>query len=456
MDFDPRFKERMIRELGIEEWRLFESAAKQSPPVSVRLHPRKYSGTLETASEVPWCRQGRYLDRRPVFTLDPAFHAGGYYVQEASSMSLWYILDKIAKDKETLAILDLCGAPGGKSTLIAEWLDGKGILVSNEVIRSRSQILKQNLMKSGYDNIIVTQNDPADWGEAKGLFDIIVTDAPCSGEGMFRKDPKAMQEWSESNVHHCSLRQKRIVEDVLPVLKQDGMMIYSTCTFNHEENIDNIEDFCKRLGLQSMDIGLDNFENVSRIRKNEVTGYQFYPHKIKGEGFFVAVMQRSGTVESPVRHPERYFTFPAKMELAVLESWVIPGNNIVMATDKTGTIHAMSKKLHDFTRLLPRKTRIINAGIAAGQLNKEIFIPDHHLALSFMYHPQTAAADLDKADALLYLKKELQQLAAETKGWILIKYNNTGLGWCKNLGNRINNYLPNEWRIRMDLDVSNS
>lgn len=214
-------------------------ALNQTAPVSVRLHPLKQKAALTFSEKIAWCEHAFYLKERPSFTLDPLFHAGCYYPQEAGSMVLDTVLKQLDLPSEP-SILDLCAAPGGKSTLIASFLNNNGLLVSNEVIQARARILTENTTKWGYTNTVVTNNDPKDFERLNEFFDVIVVDAPCSGEGMFRKDLKARDEWSEENVQICSSRQKRIVMDVWDSLKPGGFLIYSTCTFNSAENEDTI------------------------------------------------------------------------------------------------------------------------------------------------------------------------------------------------------------------------
>ncbi|MGZ3814731.1 MAG: hypothetical protein ACXVJN_23130 [Mucilaginibacter sp.] len=209
-------------------------------PTSIRLNPFKIS-SIKGDSRVPWCNEGFYLDSRPSFTFDPLFHAGCYYVQEASSMFIDHILHYINKDSDGIKVLDLCAAPGGKSTLINSALKSNDLLVANEIIKTRVPVLTDNLTRWGTSNSIVTNNDPKDFGRLKGFFDIILVDAPCSGSGMFRKDPAAMNEWSEANVNLCHQRQERILADIYPSLKEDGYLIYSTCSYSVEENEDILD-----------------------------------------------------------------------------------------------------------------------------------------------------------------------------------------------------------------------
>ena len=237
----PAFTERMQQLLGNESETFFQALVSESP-TSIRLNPEKTVNTDLPFSEllsrqVPWCSNGYYLKERPSFTSDPLLHGGAYYVQEASSMFLQVVLQQITEDTP-LRVLDLCAAPGGKSTLLANNLPKDSLLVSNEVIKSRASILKENIIKWGYDHIVVTNSDPNRFTGMKGAFDMILVDAPCSGEGMFRKDEKAITEWSENNLRLCEERQKRILSDVWDALAPGGYLVYSTCTYNPGENED--------------------------------------------------------------------------------------------------------------------------------------------------------------------------------------------------------------------------
>jgi 16S rRNA C967 or C1407 C5-methylase (RsmB/RsmF family) len=234
--FHPDFKKQMSDLLG-QQYADFSRSMQQPVPVSIRINPQK--GSSVSGTSVPWCSSGFYLTERPVFTLDPAFHAGAYYVQEASSMFLEQIIHVISKEKR-LRVLDLCAAPGGKSTHLLSLLPPESLLVANEVIRSRASILIENLQKWGYPNAVVTSNDPRDFRKLFGFFDVILVDAPCSGEGLFRKDEEARKEWSLDAVHVCVGRQRRILEDIWPALKAGGLLIYCTCTFNERETEENL------------------------------------------------------------------------------------------------------------------------------------------------------------------------------------------------------------------------
>lgn len=244
-----------VRSLIPQEAELFFDAIANEPATTIRLNPLKKTEAFTYAESVPWISHARYLDKRPSFVADPLFHAGAYYVQEASSMFITKIIEHItSKNSSKCYVLDLCAAPGGKSTLLLDHLDDSCLLVANEIIKSRVNILEENCIKWGRSNLMVTNNDPKDFTSLTNFFDIIVVDAPCSGEGMFRKDKNAISEWSEENVQLCSHRQQRILADVLPALKPGGFLIYSTCTFNTSENEDNVLWMEKEFGLKSVEI----------------------------------------------------------------------------------------------------------------------------------------------------------------------------------------------------------
>src|SRR5687768_8055824 len=250
--FPQAFKKREQAHLG-NQWDDFVNAHLQPSPISIRLNPHKLSSETLLPS-IPWTQYGKYLNDRPSFTLDPTFHGGKYYVQEASSMFLEQAFNQTTETTAPLDILDLCAAPGGKSTHLLSLMNQDSLLVSNEVIQSRAAILSENIQKWGYCNVAVTNNDPKDFQRLAGFFDVVVVDAPCSGEGLFRKDPTASKEWSEDAVALCSKRQQRILNDVWPALKTGGVLIYSTCTYNEMENEENLKMLRERYEPESISL----------------------------------------------------------------------------------------------------------------------------------------------------------------------------------------------------------
>jgi 16S rRNA C967 or C1407 C5-methylase (RsmB/RsmF family)/NOL1/NOP2/fmu family ribosome biogenesis protein len=421
-------------------------------PVSIRINSGKWN-TILPDENIPWCPSGFYMKSRPVFTLDPSFHAGAYYVQEPSSMFVHHVLEAFSPNEKNIRILDLCASPGGKSTLIASWLGGNGLLIANEIIKSRAYTLKYNLLKEGCANVIVTNNDPQDFHHIREYFDIILVDAPCSGEGMFRKDPESICEWSLENVDKCASRQKRILSNIIPALKPGGILIYSTCTYNRKENIENTDWIAGNMGLINLALEIPSMWQIDEIHGKNSVGYQFYPHKIKGEGFFISVFKKDeGPSQLIANNKKKSGTLTKidKNETAVITQWVRT-SNLSFLKDKTGTIHAFPDEFEKDAYYLEAYLRLIYCGVTVGDVNKNILIPNHSLALSKILIQDFPTISLDLESARFYLKKTLPCIESRTRSWMLASYQNNNIGFLKNLGNRINNYLPNEYRILMDL-----
>lgn len=448
-EFIQRISARLASEAG-----QFFAALEQPAPVSIRKHPVKGNNCFDGSEKVPWCTTGVYLAERPVFTLDPLFHAGAYYVQEASSMFLHHVLEQLPVEKTDLKILDLCAAPGGKSTLAASWLAGEGLLVSNEVIQTRIPVLIENTIKWGYANTIVTHNDAAHFARLPEFFDIIITDAPCSGEGLFRKDPDAIQEWSAANCTLCENRQQRILEDVLPALKTGGILIYSTCTYNPGENDDIIRQLCTEHEMQVQHIPVPDEWNIIKTPSG---GFAFYPHKIKGEGFFCCVLMKNEPAEhgSSTPRPRKKNQQAKKITSEIsdkLSSFLLPGTDVQFIQNQEEWIAVPGKISEPFIEI-KNALYVKHAGIPLGTFKGHDFIPSPELPFYLEFTPPLPTCNLSKDDALRFLKKDTFALPETCeKGWVLMMYENHSLGWIKNLGNRWNNYYPNHWKIRMDLN----
>jgi 16S rRNA C967 or C1407 C5-methylase (RsmB/RsmF family)/NOL1/NOP2/fmu family ribosome biogenesis protein len=420
------------------------TALNETSPISVRLNPGKPNSLnkLELDEEVLWCENGFYLKTRPKFTLDPLFHAGCYYPQEAGSMYIESVVKSLNLPDST-AILDLCAAPGGKSTLLAGFLNNQGILVSNEVIRSRANILSENLTKAGYSNCLVTNNDPKDFQNLKGAFDVVLIDAPCSGEGMFRKDPKSRGEWSEENANLCSARQKRILMDVWDSVKENGYIIYSTCTFNPDENENNIEWLLNELDCQV--VSIPRFENM--LTDSKGYGFYFVPGLIKSEGFYCCVLQKKELLN---------LNNKIKSEnLSILKSidyipFISNKENSLIYWNQDNLLYSSTTKTLEFYQQNIKKLRWIKRGVKLGENHKKGFQPDIELALNSTLIKSEICIELNEQDALKYLHGDTFPLDAPS-GIHLVCYQKQPLGFIKHLGNRFNNLYPKEWRIRMDL-----
>ncbi|GAB4043753.1 methyltransferase RsmF C-terminal domain-like protein [Spirosoma litoris] len=435
----------------------FQSALMGPSPISIRLNPRKNGYETANLPSVPWCSAGFYLPERPNFTLDPLFQAGAYYVQEASSMLLHDVVRQTVNVKHPLRVLDLCAAPGGKSTLLASVLHHDSLLICNEVIRSRVSVLRENLDKWGYPNVVVSNHDSENMANLAGFFDVVVVDAPCSGEGLFRKDPDAVQEWSEANVQLCSARQKRILAAAAALLDKDGILIYSTCTYNDTENAENVR-FLTENGFRNIPLILPADWNIVEreagdSETGEAVGYQCYPHRVKGEGFFISVFKKTAFT-APVKLDARTFRSIRALrprETASAAKWLQNPADFSFWEKPNGDVMALPKALEKTFLFLDVAIRHKGFGLEMGQFKGQDFIPSHALALSTAVNQNLPSIELSKENALRYFKKENLVFDEPVKGWLLVRYNGLNLGWVKGVGNRVNNYLPKDWRIRMDI-----
>jgi NOL1/NOP2/fmu family ribosome biogenesis protein len=346
-------------------------------------------------------------------------------------------------------VLDLCAAPGGKSTHLAGLLHEDSLLVSNEVIRARASILDENLTKWGVGNVVVTNNDPRDFENLPGFFDVIVVDAPCSGEGLFRKDHEAMTEWSVNNVQLCAKRQQRIVSDVWPALKSDGILIYSTCTYNALENEENMQWLADQHTLESVSLEVEPSWGIETVKYKNSIGYRFYPHHVMGEGFFLSVVQKRESIESLSPNKKVAPTLPSKKIQEQLSHWVLDPDRFTFHQHHD-SISLFIKSLVTDHLFLHQKLRIVSSGTAVASVKGDKLIPEHALALSTRLNREYfQTAELNQADALNFLRKENIHLTGYNRGHLLVKHQNLPLGWLNVLDNRSNNLYPKAWRIRM-------
>ena len=399
----------------------FEDAMNEDVPVSIRLNPFKLDSTQvsikDKETDVPWCRDAMFLKSRPNFTFDPFFHQGLYYVQEAASMFVAHVIREVVK--RPIRMLDLCASPGGKSTCSYAALPAGSMLFSNEPIRQRANILNENILKFGVSDIVVTNNYARDYQQSRLQFDVILTDVPCSGEGMFRKDPQSIAEWSPQNVENCWQLQRSIIADIWDNLKPGGLLIYSTCTFNAHEDEENIAWILTEYDAELLSLPTEKAWNItgSLIGNPLKDGrdfpvYRFIPGKTRGEGIFMAIIRKRGEDE---------------------------------ALTKETTLN-INKTLTDARKHL----RILSHGVKEGTQKGKNIIPDHTLALSVSadksaYH----RVEVDYQTAIAYLRHEAVTLSTEApRGIVLLTYKGYPIGFAKNLGNRANNLYPQEWRIK--------
>ena len=408
---------------GDNLYHTFLKGLDETAPVSIRLNPFKLAETTHKVNPelnphpIPWCKDGYWLETRPNFTFDPLLHAGAYYVQEASSMFLSHVLQHLVK--QPVMALDLCAAPGGKTTCARTSLPVGSFLFSNEPIGKRAQILAENVQKFGHEGVAVTNNYPRDYKKTKLVFDVIIADVPCSGEGMFRKDPQSIEEWSLQNVENCWQLQRSIIADIWDNLKPGGILIYSTCTFNAHEDEENIAWILNEYDAELLSVPTEEAWNITgSLIDNplkdgrEFPVYRFIPGKTRGEGIFMAIIRKRGE------------------------------NN---ALNSKTTID-IDKAIVEARKRL----RILSHGVKDGMQKGKNVIPDHTLALSFSTDKSAYPnVEVDYQTAIAYLRHEAIVLSSDTpRGIILLTYKGYPIGFAKNLGNRANNLYPQEWRIK--------
>ena len=382
--------------LGPDELQQLLTVIDRPSPTTIRINPAKADLAMlgyEQAEQVPWCAEGVYLSSRPTFTLDPLFHAGAYYVQEASSMFIAHLLREYVGSTDVSA-LDLCAAPGGKSTLLQSCLSAGSTLIANEIMPKRAWILRENISKWGGGNVLVTNNRPEDFRRMHNVFDLILCDVPCSGEGMFRKDEGAVRDWSLQNVEQCAERQRNIVATIWDCLRPGGLMIYSTCTYNTREDEENVRWIRDELGADILPCRAHpDWNVVGNLLDDQFDCCHFFPHHIQGEGFFCAILRKHGDADPSVRHAASPLT---------------------------------DKQL--------RQLRILTDPLDVQQ-------------------PSVASVDLDRETALRYLRGEALTLPPDTpRGIVTVTHQQLPLGPVKNIGSRANNLYPKEWRIRMQIE----
>lgn len=417
---------------------------------SVRINPAKAFdlSLLNIDRAIPWCQSGYYLKERPIFTLDPLFHAGCYYSQEASSMFLDLAIRQLGLHEAPIKALDLCAAPGGKSTLLNAAMHEDSLLVANEIIKNRVTVLRDNLVKWGNPNVVVSNNDPSAFGRLPGYFDLMVVDAPCSGSGMFHKDHNSIDEWSVANVKLCSERQQRILASSMSTLKTDGYLFYSTCSYSKAENEDIVDWMIDLFDLESVSVAIDPDWGiqVNESDKHRATTYRFYPHQVAGEGFFCAILRKRGGQGTFAMKKVKLEKNSAPQSLA--NGWAnMDGLYSFLHHD---LLHIFPQRYEQDLTALQKVLYLKNAGTEIGRVVGKELVPTHDLALSNRIHKDIPFLELNLEDALTYLRKE--NLSADInpqglRGWIIVRYEGVDLGWIKAMPNRINNYYPKEVRI---------
>ena len=429
------------------------NALQTEPQVSIRFNPLIPDAeslalkSLECSADgrVPWAGNAVYLDHRPQFTLDPLIQMGCYYVQEASSMFLEQAVRKCVSGP--VKALDLCAAPGGKSTLLASLLPDGSLLVSNEIQRGRAQILAENMTKWGRTGVMVTCNTPKQIGQSNLMFDLIAVDAPCSGEGMFRKDEGAVTDWSLQNVEMCALRQRQIIEDVWPALKPGGYLIYSTCTFNRHEDEDNVQWIIEQFGAEAIKIDTNPEWNIkASLTQDNLPVYHFMQHLTRGEGFFLCLLRKPDGAfrEMPQKPFKADPTVPAECR-----KWLNDGYEYYVKGD---SIYALPAPLASDMNQVSKELYALIPGIEVAVRKGHDWVPAHALAMSDALNTEAFnKVEITRKQALEYLHCDALRLEDAPRGIVLLTYKGIPLGFAKNLGNRANNMYPQEWRIRISI-----
>lgn len=427
------------------------AAHQEATPVSVRLNPLKADGPENVfpveniGDKVAWCPDAFYLNSRPSFTMDPLFHAGTYYVQEASSMFIHHLISTVFRDRAGLMALDLCAAPGGKTTLLSAMPHFR-LVLANEIIQTRVPVLQENTIKWGAGHVFVSNNDPADFEKTGAMFDLVLVDAPCSGSGLFRKDEAAMNEWNLSLVSFCSARQKRILVSAMHSVVEGGYLLYSTCSYSREENEDNLDHIMDSGLFESIAVDVpvewDVVESNSKI--NNAKGYRFYPNKVRGEGFFCAIFRKIGTSYTRYQHDN------GKLELvkppSILQDWIIPSSQLRIFK-KENELFAIDEINLPALQQFRSSLRLRKSGLRLGAEIRADLIPDHELAMSGMLSQNVPVLDLGLEEAIAFLRKDTIDMEGSVKGWMLARFRGIGLGWVKLVQGRVKNHYPMSWRI---------
>lgn len=459
MQLPVKFVERMSRELGASQAEALCQALGSEPSTSVRLNPYKPMSDRQkewSAQPIEWSSCGYKLSERPSFTLDSAFHAGAYYVQEASSQFAGYILSQIVGGEQNcrgLRLLDMCAAPGGKSTHYASLVGLEGLVVANEINRSRAAVLADNARKWGLGNMVVTCNDSSRVAAFEEWFDVVAVDAPCSGEGMFRKSDDACEQWSEANVAMCAERQWEILQNAFVALKAGGALIYSTCTFNRAEDEDVVSRLMEESGdelVAAPEVEVNPEWGVVTGRVGVFQTFRFFPHKLTGEGMFMAVAMKAGEPSSRCRTPKakrQAITRVDKKSSEVLSRWVdSPEQMRFFAAGEM--LYGCREEHYSAIEALSGVLAVIYSGVAMGQIFKGSLKPDAALAFYVgLRRDEVECRELDRMQSLQFLRKQDLQAEWFSQGINLVVCEGLPLGFVKRVGGRVNNMYPNSLRI---------
>lgn len=442
MNIPSQFIQNMEKLLGSESSAFFDSIH-QNPLTSVRLNPLKTEHNLSLSEKVPWCEHGYYLEERPLFTLDPFFHAGHYYVQEASSMFLEYVLKylNVAKD---IHVLDICSAPGGKATLLSSYFSESAFIHCHEFDHHRTSALQHNMIKWGHSNITITQGSLKDLKNTGITYDLILVDAPCSGEGMFRKESKAVEQWSPEKIYSCQRLQNEIIQIVSQLGNENSILIYSTCTYNKDENEEVIKSLIADGTYDSLEIKSE-FNLWNSEPETNIFSYRLMPHRIQGEGLTLSVLRKNKHSNS-ANYSKRNGNKEFRNSLNI-SNWILDSEEYIIQESKKHLL-AIRKSLFASSSFCLQHLNVWNTGIQLGQIKGIDFIPDHGLSQSVFKSNTLPEIQLDYNQALEYLKCLHFPLQVESSHkWFIAKYRSASLGWIKSNSNGWKNYYPKHYRI---------
>lgn len=440
---------RSMREmLGDEAERLF-SALDTPAEVSIRVNPAKPAEVFE-GEAIGWSSNGRYLAERPQFTLDPLMHGGAYYVQEASSQFVAHILRE--DNLEGGRVLDMCAAPGGKTTVYSSLVGREGLVVANDINRGRTLALSDNVQRWGMGNVVVTCNEPEHIGAFEQWFDVVAVDAPCSGEGMFRKMDEAREEWTPASVEQCVARQRDILAEAWRALRPGGKLIYSTCTFNDREDEGIVRWLVEEYGDEIVAAERIEMEDKWGIVRSDIGPFQcfhFYPHSARGEGFFAAVACKAEGVTKR-RTPKgrrKVFTTLQSKDLAEVSRWVDDAK--AMSFRCVGdVVYGYNSAVMEDVIQLSESLSVVYSGVAMGQIFKGTLKPEHSLALFVGRNRDVIPeVELSLEDAQNYLRRQDIDAKQFSEGVNVVTYKGVAIGFIKRIGARCNNMYPKDLRI---------
>lgn len=425
---------------------LLAAITSTEPSVAIRVNPLKAPADAAPAlRRVPWCDAGRYLAEREPFTFDVDFQSGRYYVQDASSMFIHHVLRHLVK--EPVRYLDLCAAPGGKTTTAISALPQGSMVVANEIVNARARVLCENLQKWGAPRCVVTCNAPHHFGRLSHFFDVVAADVPCSGEGMMRKDEQARRQWSPTLVKQCADLQRSIIADVWDALRPGGLLIYSTCTYNTLENEQMLAWMVHEYGAEPVAVPVPEQWHIHPAIEGNLPCYRFMPHRTEGEGLFMAVLRKPEAPRKEVRLKKAKATkakplpVPKEVRFRLKDA---DHFDFSVVNDEVVAVPA------DMAPIMPAfaDLNVMHMGVNVGAIKGKNCVPSHSLALSSALNPAAfPTCEVDYLAAMAFLRGEALSLPQAPRGYVLLTYHSQPIGFVNNLGNRANNLYPKAWRV---------